>query len=703
MLTFAARMRMNLHGSSSDMTVAVHERVMELLHVMELVWCKDRVITERPSMRGTLGGELRRLSIAVEFIALPPVLVLQDPTTDLDSVVSSKLVECLLKFAANGHTVVSSFPKPTANVFNQFHKVVLSSQGHTIYASYAKNLEPFFCSQPLNYHLSESIEMIDFVMDIAGGVERPRGSRKPIPVDELQVNFEASQFFERCELGDKVENMLPKETVPFYGYKDAFLDSWRLNNRTWVIFYRAFYVKLKETEILHKSFMACCSLGLFLGYFMWNLGNFGEYCLSLLGSPYNEVSSLSACLFIVAFIIYGQQVMNVHIICQKMISFRHERRARCTPTLGFLIAMFLSEAIFVVIFALLFANIIYWMSSLGSGFHDYLYIMGLYIYCGLIGLTTTLAFTAVIRREILVRDLFLLTMLIMAMTAGFLFTLNIMKEDVITLSNINPFRWVYTASMVWKYGDYVDGPRYLAQYGFNNFRLERIWFILTKFIIFDFCLIFVGLLPRPITLHRFNKSERAISLRDSTDKKYSEKLSGPIKPSIFMRESSITSKRSLASQGSQQSKNDGDEVGIVRGPNVTFKKLCYRVSDRKSPFGYKHVLHPMNGRFEWGKLSAIMGAPGSGKSSLLHVLGGQMLGTAADIGGSIFFDDKPLDVSLLPWQHCAFVENIDEHYRDLTVRDVLTYAMQLRTIDLAGAKFVEENVVSALDLLDLIG
>lgn len=110
----------------------------------------------------------------------------------------------------------------------------------------------------------------------------------------------------------------------------------------------------------------------------------------------------------------------------------------------------------------------------------------------------------------------------------------------------------------------------------------------------------------------------------------------------------------------------------------------------------------MSGMFDWGKLGVILGAPGSGKSSLLQILGGQTLGSNAELQGNIYHDDVPLEeLPLLPWQKCAFIEALDEHFRDLTVQDILTYGMLLRTVDALSDNEVQENVKRAMTLLQL--
>jgi ABC-type multidrug transport system ATPase subunit len=107
-------------------------------------------------------------------------------------------------------------------------------------------------------------------------------------------------------------------------------------------------------------------------------------------------------------------------------------------------------------------------------------------------------------------------------------------------------------------------------------------------------------------------------------------------------------------------------------------------------------------RFEWGKLGAIIGADGSGKSSLLSVLGGQYVGTTCMISGQVYYNNNLLSENqLLPWQRCAYVESLDEHFRDLTVKEILDYAMQLRCLEVGELKSVDINVSRTLDLLQL--
>jgi ABC-type multidrug transport system ATPase subunit len=136
---------------------------------------------------------------------------------------------------------------------------------------------------------------------------------------------------------------------------------------------------------------------------------------------------------------------------------------------------------------------------------------------------------------------------------------------------------------------------------------------------------------------------------------------------------------------------------------VSFVDLAYRVADNTSPLGRKEVLHKMSGRFEWGKLSAIMGAEGAGKSSLLHIIGGQKLSSGAELSGKIYYNDKSIDDGRLKsWQKCAYIEAQDTHFRDLTIGQVISYALELRNEDseMSNEDF-ERTVEQTLVLLQL--
>lgn len=77
------------------------------------------------------------------------------------------------------------------------------------------------------------------------------------------------------------------------------------------------------------------------------------------------------------------------------------------------------------------------------------------------------------------------------------------------------------------------------------------------------------------------------------------------------------------------------------------------------------------------------------------------MGTSSTMAGTVYYNSKPIDTAILPWQRCALIEAVDEHFRDLTVRDVITYAMQLRCIDKTVIKSVNLNVTRTLELLQL--
>jgi ABC-type multidrug transport system ATPase subunit len=78
-------------------------------------------------VRGLSGGEKRRLSIGVELLTRPGVLMLDEPTTGLDSTNAARVVDIMAGLAAAGVTVLMSIHQPRPDIFRLMDRVLLLS------------------------------------------------------------------------------------------------------------------------------------------------------------------------------------------------------------------------------------------------------------------------------------------------------------------------------------------------------------------------------------------------------------------------------------------------------------------------------------------------------------------------------------------------------------------------------------------------
>ena len=84
--------------------------------------------------RGVSGGERRRVSIGVQMLLDPQLLLLDEPTSGLDAFTASQLVNLLRELANRGRLVLLSVHQPRATIFKQFDKLLLlSAGGRTVY------------------------------------------------------------------------------------------------------------------------------------------------------------------------------------------------------------------------------------------------------------------------------------------------------------------------------------------------------------------------------------------------------------------------------------------------------------------------------------------------------------------------------------------------------------------------------------------
>ena len=123
------RARLRLHGG----TEAARERVRDLLQELGL----DHVAAVRmgsESRRGISGGEKRRVSIGVDLVHDPAVLLIDEPTSGPDSASALHVLTMLKSMAKNqGKTILLSIHQPRFRILELFDRVILLSGGLVVH------------------------------------------------------------------------------------------------------------------------------------------------------------------------------------------------------------------------------------------------------------------------------------------------------------------------------------------------------------------------------------------------------------------------------------------------------------------------------------------------------------------------------------------------------------------------------------------
>lgn len=111
-LNFAAALRLPKTVPAATRTAIVEQTMFEL----GLADAAD-VVVGGPFRKGISGGEKRRLTIGCTLVQMPSILVLDEPTTGLDSFTAFQILETLKKLARRGRTVIVTLHGPRSDAF----------------------------------------------------------------------------------------------------------------------------------------------------------------------------------------------------------------------------------------------------------------------------------------------------------------------------------------------------------------------------------------------------------------------------------------------------------------------------------------------------------------------------------------------------------------------------------------------------------
>ncbi|KAJ3010711.1 hypothetical protein HKX48_007231 [Thoreauomyces humboldtii] len=140
-------------------------RADKVLMELGLKDCADRLVGGE-GVKGLSGGEKRRLSIGVQMLTNPAVLIIDEPTSGLDAYTSHNLVVKLKEIASSGRTVICSIHQPRSDIVALFDQVLLLARGgRTVFSGENRKMLPYFAH--LNHAIPPLTNAADHALDLS--------------------------------------------------------------------------------------------------------------------------------------------------------------------------------------------------------------------------------------------------------------------------------------------------------------------------------------------------------------------------------------------------------------------------------------------------------------------------------------------------------------------------------------------------------
>jgi len=138
-------------------------RAEEVLLKMGLKDCADNIIGS-DLKKGISGGEKRRVSIAVQILTDPKVLLLDEPTSGLDAFTATSILDVLSTLANEGRNIIMTIHQARSDVFTKFDNILLLARGGAqVYFGKGSAMLPHFSK--LGYECPTTTNPADFVLD----------------------------------------------------------------------------------------------------------------------------------------------------------------------------------------------------------------------------------------------------------------------------------------------------------------------------------------------------------------------------------------------------------------------------------------------------------------------------------------------------------------------------------------------------------
>ncbi|KAH8097327.1 hypothetical protein JL720_215 [Aureococcus anophagefferens] len=324
-----------------------HEQMAdEIIDLLGLTKCAHvRIGSE--TVRGISGGEKKRVAVALGLIAHPRVVLLDEPTTGLDSTTALDVMRHVHDSVAQkqGRTVISTLHMPSADVFQKCDNVLLVRDGLTVYAGPAAKAVAFFAGSPHDCAPAPRENPADFLLAVAAAERSALGG----VASKLAGAFSASAAGAAAAGAVQRAVSVPSATLPGLTTSDA--DQYR---QVWALVWRSMTQFKRSTSIWKTSLFKMAWIG-----FLYS-STFVSQPLTSTGA-----ANLESCYyFSLMFGILGN-LRGIVTLFDERALFEHERASRAYGPLVYWVATTIAPLPWLVFVNVLFSTVVFF--SVGSG------------------------------------------------------------------------------------------------------------------------------------------------------------------------------------------------------------------------------------------------------------------------------------------------------------------------------------------------
>nr|CAB3483711.1 unnamed protein product [Digitaria exilis] len=196
--------------------VRPHQREMFIDEVMSLVELTDlkNAMVGIPGATGLSAEQRKRLTIAVELVASPSIIFMDEPTTGLDARAAAIVMRTVRKTVDTGRTVVCTIHQPSIEIFESFDELLLMKRGGQLIYSGLLG--------PLSSNIIKYFEAIPGVPRIKKG-QNPAAWMLDISshITEYEIGVDYAEIYRNSSLYSILQPVVATERVVLYREKAA--------------------------------------------------------------------------------------------------------------------------------------------------------------------------------------------------------------------------------------------------------------------------------------------------------------------------------------------------------------------------------------------------------------------------------------------------------------------------------------------------